>query len=420
MALVGSERGGRAEKSLAEAKWHSRSPGAPCTHLRPRLRLASWCIARINGRFRVKAEKGARGYFLAGFRPLMKKAALAFITVLLFMASHSATGFASPLVLLTPDSESRTAAPVRNLRAAAAGQLTELGINVLEVPQLPSVPNVRLARQVSKELGPIAVVWLERASRGLTLYFYEPVGPRLYARRLEEFETPAATEALAIMLRSAVVALREGGAVAMPELPLPEPAPEPKQAIPTAPAPSGTPRRSTLGAAAGYAGSWYARKTAVQHGLALSSQLRPGQGPWFLGVSYTHFAALDIEQQGVLTRLRRHAAEAFLGAELRVAPFWFVAQGAFVGDLVHRTTASAAAPFVGTSPSQRWSWALSTRLGCALPLSSAWDVYVNVGADFLLSRFEHVVIGAEGSAEAVVSPLPTRPRMELGLRWWLL
>src|SRR5688500_5919288 len=109
---------------------------------------------------RSKAEKGAGRYFLPGPWPLMKKAALGLITILLLLASHSAIGIASPLVLLAPDSASRTAAPVRNLRAAAAGQLTELGIELLEVPQLPSVTNVRLAREVSKELAPITVVWL--------------------------------------------------------------------------------------------------------------------------------------------------------------------------------------------------------------------------------------------------------------------
>jgi hypothetical protein len=174
-----------------------------------------------------------------------------------------------------------------------------------------------------------------------------------------------------------------------------------------------------LAVAAGYVGSWYARKTPIQQGLALSSLLRPGEGPWLFGVSYTHFTALDVEQQAVVTRLRRHAAEVSLGAELRIAPLWFVAQGVLVADLVDRTTTSAPAPFVGTSPTQRWAWALSTRLGCALPLTSAWDVYANVGAEFLLNRFDHVVVGAEGSAEAVVTPLPTRPRVELGLRWWL-
>lgn len=349
----------------------------------------------------------------------MRKVALAFIAVLLLLASHSATVLASSLVLITPQSESRTAARAQTLRAAAAGQLNELGIELLEVPQLPSVPNVRRARQVSKEFAPIAVVWLERAPGGLTVYFYDPAGPRLYARRLEEVDTPAATEAIAITLRSAVVALREGGAVAMAELPLPDRAPEPKQTIPPARTPLAPHRGSTLGVTAGYAASWYARKTPIQQGLALSSLLRPGASPWLFAVSYTHFTTLEVERQAVVTRLRRHVGEVWLGAELRVAPFWFVAQGGLVGDLVDRTTASALAPLVGTSPSQRWSWALSTRLGCALPLTSAWDVYVNVGADFLLNRFDHVVVGAEGSAEAVASPLPTRPRMELGLRWWL-
>jgi hypothetical protein len=348
----------------------------------------------------------------------MRKVALAF-GVLLLLATHSGAGIAAPLVLITPQSESGTAAPVESLRAAAAGQLTELDIELLEVPQLLSVSNVRRAGQVSKEFAPIAVVWLEHEPNGVTVYFYDPAGPRLYARRLEEVDTPAATEAIAIMLRSAVVALREGGAVAMAELPLPVPAPEPKQSIPPAPAPETSHGRPTWGVSAGYAASWYARETPIQHGLALSSLLRPGEGPWLFGVSYTHFTALEVEQHGVVTRLRRHAGEASLGAELSVAPFWFVVQGALVGDSIDRTTASASAPFVGTSPSQRWTWALSTRLGCALPLASAWDVYVNVGADFLLNRFDHVVVGAEGTAEAVVLPLRTRPRMELGLRWWL-
>lgn len=349
----------------------------------------------------------------------MRNVALAFVTILLLLASHSVPALASPLVLITPQSESRTAASARSLRAAAAGQLTELGVELLEVSQLPSVPNIRRARQVSKDMAPLAVVWLERTPDSLTVYFYDPAGPRLYARRLEEVDTPAATEELAIMLRSAVIALREGGAVAMPELALPSPAPEPRQPLPPAPAPSATNRRRTWGVAAGYAGAWYARKTPVQQGLALSSLLRPVEGPWLFGASYTHFTALNVEQQGVVTRLRRHAGEVFLGAELRIAPFWFVAQGALVGDLVDRTTTTARAPFVGTSPSQRWSWALSTRLGCALPLTPAWDVYLNLGADFLLNRFDHVVVGADGSAEAVVSPLSTRPRLELGLRWWL-
>jgi len=349
----------------------------------------------------------------------MRKIALALVTVLLLLVSCSVSATAAPLILITPQSAGSTPARDRSLRAAAAGQLTELGIALLEVPELPSVPNVRRAEQLSKDFAPIAIVWLERAPDSLTVYFYDPARPRLFARRLEEIDTPAAREEIAITLRSAVVALREGGAVAMAELALPERAPGPKRSSPPKPAPSGPNRGRTVGVATGYAGTWYAKKTPFQQGLALSSLLRLAQGPWLFGASYTHFPALNVGQQGVVTRLRRHAGEVFLGTELRIAPFWFVAQGGLVGDLVDRTTASARAPFVATSPSERWSWALSTRLGCALPLTSAWHVYFNLGADFLLNRFDQVVVGADGSTEPVVSPLSARPRMELGLRWWL-
>jgi hypothetical protein len=114
-------------------------------------------------------------------------------------------------------------------------------------------------------------------------------------------------------------------------------------------------------------------------------------------------------------RCPRHPAELFAGVETGLLPVLFVAEGAVIADLVARSTEDVSGDLSATQDTERWSWALSTRLGVAVPVTHRARVSFSVGAEFLLNRFDHVVERGNSETAAVASPMLARPRIELGV-----
>jgi hypothetical protein len=345
----------------------------------------------------------------------------------LLIVSRTAAAIPERVVLLTKEQRSEALDEIDGqLLVAAKGQLAEIGIDVVLMPGARDslASNAQIARKIAVTSPTLAVVWFERRANTLVVFFYDPAGPRLYSRQFAASGAPAAaSEEIAIVLRSAVNAVIEGGAVGMAEVRLPEPqAEQPKplrekkpKAKPLADEP-GTDSRADamLRIGASYVGALYAVGSAWQSGGALSLSLKPPEGLWFVGLAYTYFPALTIDELGTQSEIRRHPGELFAGVEIRLVPIWFVAEGALIADLMERSTERVRAGLTPTADSQRWLWAFSTRIGGAVPLADRARCFFTVGAEFLLNRFDHVV-ETEGSATTVASPMRARPRIELGL-----
>jgi hypothetical protein len=342
---------------------------------------------------------------------------------MLLVVAPEALAAPTRVVLLTDARESDVAVVGLDaqLVAAASAQLAEIGVDVelRSEAQSSLSANARRAREIAASSPTLAVTWCKRDAEGLLIYFYDPSGPRLYSRAVGwAGSASAASEEIAIVIRSAVSAVQEGSAVGMSEVRLPEPLSAPVKVAPARHAEAekrpATAVQGLVRLGASYVGTLYSTDAAWQHGAALSVSLRPANSRWFAGAAYTYFGALTITERGVHTQVRRHPGEVFVGWELRLAPFSFVAEGALVADRLERSTEQVPEGLSAAPVSRRWLWAISTRLGGVLPLNDSVRCFFNVGAEFLLNRFDYDVESAS-AREIVGSPMVARPRLELGV-----
>jgi hypothetical protein len=165
----------------------------------------------------------------------------------------------------------------------------------------------------------------------------------------------------------------------------------------------------------GYVGTLFSRSAPWQHGVAAAVSLHTTEAPWFLGLSYAYFPSLRVQGLGVEAEVDRHPGEVFGGAELRWHQLWVTAEGAVSADNVSRRTVGAAEGLSATADSNRWLWALSTRLGGAVNLSPRVRCSLKLGAEFLLKPYNQVITAEGASDQIVAAPLRARPRLELAI-----
>lgn len=338
---------------------------------------------------------------------------------LLCVMPRAATAGANRVVMVVGEAENAAQSLEEELVAALRGQLRELDVDVLVVrkAQEPLASAARRAKQLARTQDAVGVIWIERGPGTLSAYLYDSSG-HLYAREVEaDGSVTSQSEAIALILRSAVAAMLEGGAVTMTEIRLPPaaPAPEVVEGRPEPARTSGGRTRAVLRAGASYVGTLFARDTPWLNGAAVLLTVKPRKSPWLLGVDYTHFSGLEIQGDAVTTRLERHPIEAFGGLQLRVSWLYLDVQTALSADYVVRTTERADDGLVSTAPGERWLWAFATRLGATVPASGPIQGVLNVGAEFLLNPFQQVIREGNKSDEVVGALLLARPRVELGV-----
>lgn len=322
-------------------------------------------------------------------------------------------------------SEGSAAGLQTQIRPALEGQLQELNVRVIErenmTPALAT--SARQAPQIAAAGSALGVVWLDERAPGVVVYFYDAVGHHLYARQVDASGSPTSmAEEIAIVLRSAIGAVLDGNVIAMTEVPIP---PAKELGEPVKPAPRAPPpardgeRRAQLRLGGSYVGTVFSRAAPFQHGAHAALALSFPSSPWYVGMGYTYFPALHLVGRGVRLQLDRHPGELVGGVELRVASAYVTVEGAVIGDRLVRSATSDNAEVVTTSPSARWLWAISTRLGGSLGVTERVRLRANVGIELLLNRFDQVIADAAGNTTALSAPLLPRPRFELGLTFTL-
>lgn len=366
-----------------------------------------------------------RDFFLAAagrragrWRRLM---ALVLLAVMVALTPRAAAAAGSRVVLVLPEAESSQDPLETQLQGALRGQLMELGVEVgVEVGVVrradePLASAARRAQKIAQGEHALGVIWLELGPNRLSVFLYDSSG-HLYARDVAADGSPVSqSEAIAIILRSAVAALLEGDAVSMTEVRLPRPSPSPAVTPAAAIAtPSARRDRPYLRVGLSYVGSLFAKHTSWQHGAAAVVRAGPTASPWYFGLDYTQFSAVQLEAGGVKTRVQRHPIEVLGGLQLRVAALYFNVEGALSADYTVRTTEQVSAGLVPAEARGRWLWAASTRLGATIPVSGRVYGVLNVGAEFLLNPFHQVVAETKAVNDVVASPLLVRPRLEVG------
>lgn len=352
----------------------------------------------------------------SALRPWSQLFAACVLALLTCVLPRTAAAEARRVALVLTEAESSGQPLDTQLLAALRGQLKELDVEVLVVrkPHEPFASAARRARQIASKERALGVIWLEPSPSGLSVFLYDSTG-HLYARDLEADGSLASqSEAIAIILRSAIAALLEGALVSMTEVQLPSLVATPAQVPAAAPGAPPTRKRAHLRAGLSYVGTLFARRTPWQHGAAVALTANAADTPWFFGLDYAHFAPVEFEANGVATRLQRHPFEGSVGLELRVGALWFNVQGALSADYLVRTTQRVSEGLRAAPASSRWLWAISTRLGVTVPVSDRISGVLNVGAEFMLNPFHQVIAQTNSGNEVVASPLLARPRLELG------
>jgi hypothetical protein len=269
----------------------------------------------------------------------------------------------------------------------------------------------------------------------LLIFFTEPGAEATLIRRLPPNDqgVRVALEQAAIVVRSLVEALLEGGSVgiareaertgaaeaekapaetdssperspAAPASPDEPPPPSDSEASPGA----GSVRR-WIAITAGYTATDFASLMPWQSGFSLGLQWLAAP-VIYAGARYTLFPTYTVATDDAVVAVSRRPIEALVGYR---GPSFLALNGeiGLLVDAARRTTVSTAESLRPTAPSTRWMVSLAARAGFSWSPWSRFRASLRGGADFVLTPYAYKI----DSAVAAPSPHRVRPRLELEL-----
>ena len=332
-------------------------------------------------------------------------------------------------VVAAPAVQSRLVVLIQSSRPDTVGldflpnlrwQLNELNLTLIETTApafFQLLDYVQEAERVTKVSNALLAAFVTQKSGSTKIYLYDPKGPHLYARDVAVSESPAAaSEELALILRSAIQARLDGGALAMAEIELPKPPavsqPVTRPRSPTVPPRLPEPVSASKAIELGAVASHPINHSNWQVGLLL--RLWATVRPLRLGLGYSVFPGLGASSDKAEIAVYRHPIEAFAGIELLRARLNVLAESAILADPIRRVTTSASEPLTGEGPNWRWLWTVSERLRFESQLEAPLWVSLAAGAEIPLNPYAFEVAIAE-QKQTVAKILPVRPSLELGL-----
>lgn len=271
------------------------------------------------------------------------------------------------------------------------------------------------------------VTWIVPQKPRVIVYVFEPQGPHLRARAVTVSESPVvAAEELALMLRSAILARREGGALEMAEVFLP--AVPPSSPRPTTVLPSPTEAGPSTGAlpkarefAFGLSGGYGYFRSISQGGggSGLSLRLFGQTSRTRFGVGYVVLPTTTIhsDRVNVDVAMRRHPIHFFLASSLARSErlqLWGEILGGF--DPTRRQTVRADAPLESTQPRWRYAWSLAGLLRGESKITAEFSLAAAVGVEFALNPYDFEAVWMDERTR-LARILPVRPMGDLSLVW---
>jgi len=235
--------------------------------------------------------------------------------------------------------------------------------------------------------------------------FTEPTIDTTLVRRirLKPQGKRVALEEAAIVVRSMVEAILEGGHVGIVKPPS-----EGGAANPAA-GPSGVrlPHRGLAGTAE-YLGTTFAKEVGWQSGLVLG--LRWQFGELHAGISYSVFPEILTETTPASVVLRRHPGAITVGYEwpARLAPS---IQVDLIADYIERRTESVEGDLSETPPEARWNFGIGARAGVAWSFLPRLRLLAHAGGDWMFNPPSYLV----GPTTVIVHASPLRPKIAVGL-----
>ncbi len=294
---------------------------------------------------------------------------------------------------------------------AVEGQLRELALLVVAVPAIDDqalASQAFRAAELARQHDAVGTVWFrEGDDRQLRVFVYDAKHRQVTSRLLAGADT-AAKEEVAVVLRSAILALMAGQATALEQVTL-----RPAPAAPAVLMPKlQPPKKQRLLAGLAYVATSYAAGT-FQHGLQL---LAAGEvtSRALLGLQFTWFEQSRLTGAGASAQLQRFPLELFLGyAFVESHQLRVFAENGFQLEVVRRTASITDARLEATPPQSRVRFALAPRLRAAFEAASSLLGFAALGADITTDRYDYVVHSSGGSVRLATRNL--RPRLDAGL-----
>ncbi|MDD5309957.1 MAG: hypothetical protein PHU25_21785 [Deltaproteobacteria bacterium] len=338
-------------------------------------------------------------------KPSMAQGArLAKIAVLAVAAlSSSAAAEDRPgVVMIAPG---KADAVSEDASAAVKGQLSDLPVSFQVVridswpPDLPS--QIGLARSVARDTRASTVFWVDLSVPDqVFLYLSEPGGGRTLVRNIESRgeRTEGRVEAMAVIVRTAVTALLEGGEIGVHAPPPPPPEPE---------------RPGMLEASVSYGLSFYSDEALLVHGARIGASVLPAE--WArLFAAYRIEVPFRIENEQVAMDISPHPLEIGFAIRWRYGSVTLDGGAAFLSDWITWSASPKSDDVLATSPKSRWRGGISpfVLLGWSPVVFSMF--YISVSIDALINEKKYVVRAGGGDIE-VADPWSARPYFQAGV-----
>lgn len=319
--------------------------------------------------------------------------------------------------------------------AAIRAHLSDLPLSLVAVPieQQTSLDQALSASgEVATSHQALGAFRFEVGADGsLLIFFTETAGETALIRRLRPNSrgTRVALEQAAIVVRSLIEALLEGGEVGVARGAAqsfePKPKPVPARASdvsssrPTesdgAEAAAAEPRRGApavsqrLAVTAGLTTTQFATGKAWQSGFSAGAHWL-ATPELYAGARYTFFPQLSSSNADAAVIVGRHPLEVLVGYR-ETGRIGLNTELGLVADRVSRTTVRTADSLRATAPDARWLMAVAVRGGFSWSPWRPLRASLRVGADFTLTHYAYAV----DAGETLLSPAWVRPRVELEL-----
>lgn len=327
---------------------------------------------------------------------------------------------------------------------ALRSHLSELKV-LLDVRPLPNTQNpvevasLLMATRPPDE--PLLYAWLTRYPPRTIVYIFEPKGPHLRARETTVSDSAAtASEELALILRSAILAKLSGDEPEFTDEPLPAltlnthgsapptpPTSTSKAHLGPSTALSASPRSRTpvqipataaplftVGGIIGYVVDPAIANAGFQGGPGIRLF-----GQWQdlrLGLGYVAQPTTRLRSDDVDFVIERHPFLSFASYRWFGNAVSWHGELHFLADPMLRRTISARYPLEGQTPSQRWEWSLGAQLRGELQLPFGPKLTLAAGGAFSLNPYSFELARAE-ARQKTAEALAVRPVADLGLVW---
>lgn len=325
--------------------------------------------------------------------------------------------------------QSRAPSPVdRNFSENLRWQLSELDLGLREVPAASEQTwqeLVQQAGQVASRGDTLLVAWITHTPSATIIYLFDPKGPHLYARQVAVSDSPAAaSEELALIVRSALQARLDGGSLALPEIALPAETPkttnQASAAHSRAVLPTATSREDQQ--LAPTIPSWGVDLAGVvthpfshgdwQLGVAIRTWLE-----WQrvrLGVGYTTLSSLEVANERAAIAVYRRPFELFAAIVWSARGFRFLATSMLGLDALQRDTTRVAPALSPRGSNERCLVTVGERLRAEVSLLEPVWLSLAGGVEVPLNPYVFEV-ASDHQRVTIAETLPIRPSFELGV-----